>query len=50
MFENIDGVFFPDAEIMGYICEAINSDFPYMLKETINWYQESVLEELTLPL
>lgn len=47
MFENINGVFFPDTEIMGYIHEAINSDFPYMLKESINWYQESVLEELT---
>lgn len=47
MFENIDGVFFPNAEIIGYIHEAINSDFPFMLKETINLYQESVLEELT---
>lgn len=50
MFENINGVFFPDAEIMGYIHEAINSDFPFMLKETINLYQESVSEELTSPL
>lgn len=47
MFENINGVLFPNAEIIDYIREAINSDFPYMLKESINWYQESVLEELT---